>query len=394
MPHLRVPGTAHWAAALLGLALLAPSAGAHLPDRDARATLPVPTTATVTSAQLGPDSVLAVVSHGRFEKVGAEGLERSLEVITPDGGRHPVWTVAVEERRGWFPGDFLLSDWRPELHTALLRVSLGADGDMLVSYDVTTGARHQVPAPRRASTVALRPDGAGVLFTTYTTASHRGRVGMLGWDGTKAWLPATGDGPAITSIDGRRLVTSDRKSWWVTDLAARTSERVDTASYCTPRRWADADSVVAICSSVRTGSQLRLVDLDGTSRPLGIRHGMRPPRTGPPILSDGDVRTVQGRDYYESYGGCGGAVLTRQTRSGAIRLVRVPGDEGVLSLVGTRGDALLIAHVDDDCGSPGARSVLSLFDPVSRDETHLTVLPRSESWREVLLASEVRSWIW
>ena len=121
---------------------------------------------------------------------------------------------------------------------------------------------------------------------------------------------------------------------------------------------------------------------------------MRPPRTGPPILSDADVRTVQGRDYYESYGGCGGAVLTRQTRAGRVRLVEVPGDVGALSLVGTRGDDLLIAHVDDDCGSPGARSVLSLFDPVTRDETHLTVLKRSEAWRAVISTTEVRAWIW
>ena len=67
---------------------------------------------------------------------------------------------------------------------------------------------------------------------------------------------------------------------------------------------------------------------------------------------------------------------------------------GVLSLIGTRGDDLLIAHVADDCGHQRGRSVLSLFDPVTKDETHLTVLPRRESWREVLLASEVRSWIW
>ena len=121
---------------------------------------------------------------------------------------------------------------------------------------------------------------------------------------------------------------------------------------------------------------------------------MQPPRGEPQILSDGDVRTVQGRDYYQSYGGCGGAVLTRQTRAGAVRLVRSVGDRGVISLVGTRGDRLLISHVDDECASPRARSVLSLFDPVTKDRTHLTVLRRSESWREVIAATEVRSWIW
>ncbi len=394
MRHLHISGLAATAAAAaLGLAVAAAPAGARLPDGDARTTLPVPTTATVTAAQLGPDSVVAVVTHGRFEKLDADGLARSLEVITPDGVRHPVYSVAVEEsRRGWYRGDFTLSDWRPELHTALLRVSLGADGDKLVAYDVTTGAMREVATPRRASTVALAPDGSGVLLTTYSAGRNGGRVGHLGWDGTRTWFPASGDGSAITSADGHTLVTTEGQTWWVTDLAARTSVQVATRGYCTPHRWADADSVVASCGN-RRGSQLRLIDLDGTSVPLGVRHTMRPARTGPPVMDDADVRTVQGRDYYESYGGCGGAILTRQTPAGDVRRVRVPGDEGVLSLIGTRGDRLLIAHIDDDCGSPGARSVLSLFDPVTRAETHLTDLKRSESWREVLAATEVRAWM-
>lgn len=380
-------------AALLAVGLAAPPAGAAVPDSEARTTLPVPTTATVTAAQLGPDSVLAVVTHGRFDEADADGLARSLEVITPDGVRHPVYRVDLAETRlGWHPGDFTLSDWRPELHTALLRVSLGADGDTLVSYDVTTGAVREMPAPRRASTVALAPDGSGVLLTTYSTRRHQGLVGLARWDGVRTWLPAHGDGAAITSVDGSTLVTRDDRQWWVTDLADGTSAAVATRGFCTPHRWADADSVVASCGN-RRGSQLRLVDLDGTSRPLGVRHTMERPRTGPLVLDDADVRTVRGRDYYESYAGCGGAFLTRQTPAGAVRAVRVPGDRGPLSLVGTRGDELVIAHLDDDCSSSGARSVLSLFDPVRKEETHLTVLKRSESWREVIAAAEVRSWI-
>jgi hypothetical protein len=381
------------AGALLAAGLTGAAAPAGAQERDARAPLPVPTLATVTADQLGPDSVVAVVTHGRFEQVGAPGLARSLQVITPDGARHPVYSVDLRETRaGWHVGDFLLADWRPELHTALLRVSLGADGDKLVSYDVTTGVTREVAAPRRASTVALAPDGSGVLMTTYRrTESRAARTAVLGWDGVQSRLPGHGDGPAITSIDGTTLVTTFDRQWWVTDLTTRTTMAFDTPGYCTPHRWADADSVVASCST-RRGSQLRRVDLDGTSAPLGVRHTMRPPRTGPPVMDDADVRTVQGRSYYESYGGCGGAILTRQTPAGAVRAVRVPGDKGALSLVGTRGEQLVIAHVDDDCGSPGARSVLSLFDPRTQAETVLTRLPRRESWREVIAADEVRAW--
>ena len=395
MRHLHISGLAATAAAaLLGLTLIASPAGARLPDRDVRTTMPVPTTATVTADQLGQDSVIAVVSRYRSDKPTAPLVAQSLEVITPDGVRRPVYSVAIEtSRRGYRKGYFALNDWRPELHTALLRVVLGRDGEKLVSYDLTTGALREMPAPPRAATVALSPDGSGVLFTTYPSPQGPGRVGVVGWDGVKTWLPAKATGEAITSADGRTLVTVDKDRWWVTDLTARTSTSVATRGYCSPRRWADADSVVASCSN-RRGSQLRLVDLDGSSAPLGIRHTMQPPPAGPPVMDDNDVRTVQGRDYYESYGGCGGAFLTRQTPAGAVKRVRVPGDEGALSLIGTRGDELVVAHIDDDCGSPAARSVLSLFDPVARDETHLTVLRRPESWTEVIAAAEVRSWIW
>ena len=151
--------------------------------------------------------------------------------------------------------------------------------------------------------------------------------------------------------------------------------------------------MVATCTGRRLGSQLRLVDLDGSSSPLGIRHTARTWRRGAPIMSDDDVRSVRGRSWYESYGGCGGGVLTRQTRSGVARVVRVPGRDGALALLGTRGDDLVLAIQRTECGSWPDRAVLSRFDPVMRTETVLTRLGRTESWREIISATEVRSWI-
>ncbi|HEY0645471.1 MAG TPA: hypothetical protein VGD39_18795 [Nocardioides sp.] len=355
-----------------------------------RATPPVPTTATVTADQLGPDSSIAVVTHGRFEKLNASGLARSLEVITPDGVRHPVYSVQVEEsRRGWFLGDFLIADWRPELHTALLRVSLGKDGDKLVAYDVVTGATKELPAPQRGATFGLAPDGSGVLMTAYGTEHRNGRVATVTWDGVRRSLPARGDGTALTSIDGATLVTADQDRWWVTDLTTRTSTAIDTPGLCLLRRWLDADSVLATCGN-RRGSQLRSVDLDGTSSPLGVRHALAP-RDG--VFDDGDVRVVQGRSWFESFDGCGGAFLTRQTAAGKVRHVRVPGLDGPLTLVGTRGDDLVITHEKPECDSVRQRAALTLFDPVTKAETVLTRLGRDQAWRGVFAANEVRSWI-
>lgn len=389
------------AALLAALATItAPAAGApvgaaDVSGADRQPTLPVPTTATVTADQLGADSVLAVVSHGRFEKVGATGLRRSLEVITPDGVRHPVYEVAVaEDRHGFFPGDFSLTDWRPEMHTALLRVSTGRAGDLLVSFDVTTGETRSVPAPQRASTTALDPDGSGVLLTTWPNAHRAGRVGTLGWDGSRTWLRAMNDGSPITSADGRTLVTPQGRRWWVTDLATATSTAFRAPAFCAPLRWADADSVVAACND-RRGSQLRLVDLDGTSSALGVKHTNRTRRDGPQVFNDGEVAVVRGGSFYESYGGCGGGFLTRQYASGRVRVVPVPGwRDSTVRLVGTRGDDLLLARTRDDCDATYPRGSLSRFDPVSREVTDLTVLGRKDAWREVFPATEVRAWIW
>lgn len=384
------------AAALLLALTASPGAAApaHPSSQAARATLPVPTTATVTADQLGAGSVVAVVSRGRFEQLGARGLRRSLEVITPDGTRHPVWSVApAEDRDGFFPGDFTLVDWRPDLHTALLRVSLGIEGEQAVAYDVTTGATREVVLPPRASTVALDPDGSGLLLATYDTGRRPGRVGTLGWDGTRHWLPARNDGTPITSPDGRALVTPHGERWWVTDLLTRTSTAVDVPGVCAPQRW-DGDAVVATCNG-RLSSQLRLVRLDGTTTRLGVRHSERTRRHGPQVFDDADVRSVQGRSYYESYGGCGGAFLTRQQAGGRVRVVRVPGwHDSTVRLLGTSGDRLLLARTADDCDTSHAGGSLSLLDPVTRDVTDLTVLGRREAWREVLPAQEVHAWLW
>ena len=356
--------------------------------------LPVPTTATVTAAELGPDSVVAVVTRGTFEDRNAGGLGRSLEVITPDGVRHPVYSVELEEGPAdWFLGDFLIADWRPELHTALLRVMRGLKTDLLVSYDVTTGAMQQVTAPRRGALFAIDPDGSGVLMTSYGTGRRPGRVATRHWDGSRTRLPARSDGPAITSPDGHTLVTAAGRRWWVTDLAAGTSVAVDVGRSCVPHRWLDADSVVATCSRARS-SQLRGVDLDGRSVGLGVRHTEKTRAAGPPVFNDDDVRVVQGRSWYESFDGCGGGFLTRQTAAGKVRRVRVPGVRGPLTLVGTRGDDLVLTHEKSQCDEPRQRSALTLFDPLAKSETVLTRLARDEAWREVIAASEVRSWIW
>lgn len=352
-----------------------------------------PVTGTVAAARLGPGWTLAVVNRGNFERLHAKGLGRSLELIDPDGVRHPLWSEdVVEDRRGWFAGDFLLADWRPESHTALLRFPRPRGGDRVVAYDVVTGERRSVRLPQRASAVGLHPDGTGVIMAMFPGPRRAGRVATLTWGGAREGLPARSDLPAITSQDGRTLVTveSAKHRMWVVDLVTRTSRRVDLGQGCVPRRWWDDTTLVATCLNDR-GSRLMRVGLDGTRSPLGIRHVTRGDHHGQ-VWDDSDVRTVRGRDWFQSNGPCGGSFLTRQTPAGKVRLVEVPGAEGV-SLVGTRGDDLVIAHTST-CESAGPRGVLSLFDPVTGEESRLLRLDRREHWHEARAAGEVTSWGW
>jgi hypothetical protein len=376
-----------------GLAASSAPAGARPPDRDVQPTAPTPTTATVTPDQLGPGAVIATVAHGDFTDPSASGLRRSLEVISPDGVRHRVYDVRVRrDRAGWQVGDFRLADWRPEMHTALLRVSSGAEVEKAVSYDVVTGETHEVVLQSNTNTVGLSPDGTGVLLTTFARKSRPGRVVRHTWAGTTSGIPADADGVALASVDGRLLITRNDDGWALTDHVARTSTTMPTRGSCTPLRWMDADAVMASCR-IRQGSQLRRMGLDGTSSALGVRHSEKQRRSGVPIFDDDDVRVVQGRRWYESYGGCGGGMLTTQTSRGKVRLVRLPGRAGALNLLGARGDSLFVALQEEECGSRASRAVLALVDPVTRRVSVLTRLGRGQSWSDTLPADEVRSWV-
>lgn len=356
---------------------------------------PTPATDTVTADQLGADAVIAVIGRGGSGWTDPVDLAPSLEVITADGVRHAVYSLAPRATTpGAQPRDtFTLADWRPEMHTALLRVSRGQVRDGAVAYDVVTGASREVTLPKRAISVGLNPDGTGVVMTTYADERRPGTIWTLTWEGVRTRLPGSSGGAAITSTDGKTTVTgaAHSRQWWVIDLAARTGSQLDPPGSCDFIRWLDADSVLSSCYK-RGVNQLRSVNLDGTSVPLGVRHRVR----GRGIFLDGDVREVQGRSWFESFDDCDD-LLTEQPASGRVRRVEVPGLEASLSLVGVRGDELLITHywpayTAEECGTPRIRPALARFDPVTGAETILTRLGWREDWIRTLPATEVQEW--
>ena len=357
-----------------------------------RSDLPAVVTATVRPDQLGRGSTLAVTSTAGFDERPST-VTTSLDVITPDGVRHPVYSVSTPFESETYVGDFHLADWRPEMHTALLRVVRGhAVPDQLVAYDVTSGETRTTTMPRRGLSAGLDPTGEGVLLAL-SGRGPRGRLLARGWDGTTTRLPGTTGGAPITSVDGRTLVTGagERRTWWIIDLVRRRGSELEPPGGCDPVRWLDADSVVASCYTEGddSGNQLMAVHLDGTSTPLGTYHPFaRTRRTD--VLADGDVRTVRGKRWYATWRSCGSGVVTGATGSGDRR--RVPGTTGLDTLVGTRGDRLLLALGGDQCRDGRGPKVLEVLDPRTGSVHVLTRLDEGQWWRSVIGATEVRSW--
>ena len=260
------------AAAVAGLLAACTPTTASVPEptRPTEEAAPGVATSTVTRAQLGPGSTIVVVTNVREQGAPTSGLATSLEVITPDGVRHPVWSVDLASVDGEL-GDFELADWRPELHTALLRMPEDRGRDRVVAYDVTTGETRQVTLPRRAISAGLDPRGSGILMTLYGQ-DPRSRTVSQTWDGERTRLPGTGGHP-MASVDGRTLVTpaAERHAWSIVDLRRRTATDLPVPGFCSPIRWLDHDSVLTSCYADAVNT-LRSVHLGGGSTVLGPTH--------------------------------------------------------------------------------------------------------------------------
>ncbi len=353
-----------------------------------RADEPVPVTATVTEGQLGRGSTIAVIGNVWEQADPPANPTTSLEVITPDGVRHPVWSSPLTVDDGYVAGDFVLADWRPELHTALVRVTRdGHAYDTVVSYDLTTGATHEVGLPRRAISAALDPDGTGLLMTLYGKGPAARTVAQ-DWDGARTRLPGTGGYP-MTSVDGRTLVSpaGERRDWSIVDLEQRTATELTPPGTCSPIRWLDEDSVLTSCYA-DGGNTLRAVHLDGGSTVLGPFH--RIDNAGRvDVTQDGDLVRAGGSSWRQAWARRGG-VLTQQVGAGPV--ARVPGTAGLWHLGRAGGGRLLLARSGNLLEAPRTRGVLELFDTATGTRDVLLRLERREAWRSVIGATEVRAW--
>jgi hypothetical protein len=353
-----------------------------------------PTAAGTTAAaadvpwdRVGPGWTLASVARGPRTRDGyVRARTRTLELLSPEGERHELYRSRVELRpRGWYAGDFYLTDVDPARRTALLVDYSGPQHQRATALDLVSGGTRALRLPPNAGGVGLRPDGTGLLVQTV-----QGNLVSLGWGGGRSVLARGIGGGVIATADGTAVVGSIRDALRVVPLDGSTVRSVDAPGDCRPLRWYDDAVLLASCSS-RKGTRLMALGLDGTTTPVaGLRRTMSPGFNGP-SWDDTDVRVVGERTYYQGNGPCGGPFLTRERADGSVRVVRVPGSTGGVTMLDAVGDRLRIAHTGScDGGQP--RAVLSLFDPVTKDEDVLLRLGQRQAWAQIRTWDELRPW--
>ena len=190
--------------------------------------------------------------------------------------------------------------------------------------------------------------------------------------------------------DGRvALVTGPRSRTGtairVLDRDGRVVHRVSTDAHCTPVRWWDTTTVEVQCAR-RSTVTLSLVDL-ATSRVTKLT---RPHGRDSVDLGDLDARRLDSGLYLQASGGCGHLFLARQEADGSVTRVRVPHAVGNVLLVGAEGDDLVIEHAMG-CDGTLPRVGLTRFDPVTREEQPITVLPERADFGVVLPYGERRA---
>ena len=337
--------------------------------------------------EVGPGWSLASVAHGPRTRGGyVDARQRTLELMSPEGARYELHRSRVELRpRGWYSGDFYLTDVDPARRTVLLVDSSGPHSQRATELDLVTGTTRVLRLPANAGGVGLRPDGTGVLVQTV-----QANVVSFGWTGGRTVLARDVEGGVIATPGGAAVVGSTRDALRVIPFDGSATSIVDAPGDCRPLRWYDEGVLLASCWS-RRGTQLTAVGLDGSvTRVAGLRRTNSRGFRGP-SWDDTEVRVVGGRTYYQGNGPCGGSFVTRERADGSVRVVRVPGSTGGVTMLDAVGDRLRVAHTATcDGGQP--RSVLSLLDPVTREEEVLLALGRRQVWAQIRTWDELRPW--
>lgn len=330
------------------------------------------TTATGAAAEPGDGWYLAVINHGPRGEFGIEPKRQRLVLIAPDGGQRTVLARTA---------GFQLVDWSPDGATALLLA--GRDGrHRAIAVDLATGDTTSTRLPYDTATVALAPDGSGVLAAAFGDGMGE-PLSRVAWDGTRTRFEPRMNSALLPSPDGATLLTNgprwDARVMRVLSTAdGSVVRRVPVPGRCQPVRWWDDERALLTCDE-----DLALLDpVTGAFERLTASHDRR---IGD--LGHLDARRIDSGLYVQVAGPCGYVSLGKHRADGRVTKVEVPRAVGSVNLVGATADRLVIEHaLGCDGGAP--RAVFARFDPATGHEQVLVRLPRSEDFGRILVYGE------
>ncbi|OBF08003.1 hypothetical protein A5730_09615 [Mycobacterium sp. ACS4054] len=300
----------------------------------------------------------------------------TLYLVDPAGGRYPITTFPP-------PGDgpsARLVDWSGDGTRALFS-TVGKDGTVLTEVDLRSGTKTSfIVDGTQPSIRYTRPDGKALLLYRASKTRSLERVDLAG--NHQLTYPIGQDFEGYLSTpDGTQLVvgTASGVALMGNDGVAGKALPIAGQKDCTPLRWWDADSTVALARCDGTASRLWLVPIDG-----GTPTALTAPTNGKgPDYGDLNAWQLPAGTFVQAAGACGVVYLAKLNGDGTTAPVSVPAvKSGSVVVVGVHdGDINLQARAG--CGSgqslidynPAAGTSTVLLGPTVNGGGVISALP-------------------
>jgi hypothetical protein len=318
------------------------------------------TRASVPWSEVGPGWTLAEYTTGTFQKARPV----TLYLVDPRGGKYRLyqWPATKEP--------WQLVDWSGDKARALF-LPTGAKAGTMDQLKLATGKMTSFRLPSSVGFVLgySHPDGVNVLATHDGIARYNlnGKLQAQLIKGNKY-------DEAISAPNGKTEVVNGTTG---VDLVSNTGGIIRSLSVpgvsrnsCTPVRWWNASVVLVSCLPRSSpAAQLWLVPVSGAA-PTALT----PVRNGKgPDLGDLDAWKFRSGLYLQAAGPCGNQFIGKQSASGKVTEINVPGSGGTNIVAATSGDSMLVKEVNGCLPS----TALVWFKPATKAVTKVLPAPKS-----------------
>jgi TolB protein len=318
--------------------------------------------AGVPWSKVGPGWTLVEYTNGSMTKHAAT----MLYVVSPGGVRYLVHTWP---KTAAFPPNLI--SWSGD-KTRLLFVS--GDPGRLEQLNLRTGKVSPLTIQGSVQPIGYtRPQGLNILGGAGTGAAVK--LTRYDLNGKPLKVLATGGNFVVTAIysaDGTTLAVSFGKGMELVRNTGGVIRQlpVHGTNQCSPVRWWDSKTILAVCSDNNPNdiSRLWLVPASGAA-PTALT----PRRTGS-SLDNGDLDAWQLKSglYLQSAVACSTVVINRQNANHTLTRINVPGTTNSNNRVLTANGQNLLVDALTEC--PGTSSLL-WFNPGTRAEKWLFRTP-------------------